>query len=222
MRACVQFISSLLSKAVKHAGEERVFIGDASFQVNVSTRTERSIVVTNLDEALAALAGVADQGGGCPADGTPGYNISAGPLGGGLAHFARFREVLDGRAYGPNDTVASGPTGDPHPTNWSAVYSFEPNPSVSSFPVGTHAHDLSLGFAAHYTYLLVSLHGVFNGRPDTFIPTLHQMYVLRNMATGLMRVHDPRFPKKTKIGIGPSWEYVPARSQYVSRGGRPR
>jgi len=77
-----------------------------------------------------ALLGVSDQGGGCPVPGEeqlwPGVsNISAGPLGGNLSHYARFAQVAAGRAYGPADHVAGPgfpPTGRNVSTDWAHVY----------------------------------------------------------------------------------------------------
>ena len=154
-----------------------------------------------------------------PTNGVPGFNISAGPLGGGLAHWARFKELLLGREYGVNDTVYSGPTGKARPTDWEGVYRFVDDPKLSDFKPGTRAFELSVALASNYTKLLVELHNVFNGAPEMYASTLKGMYTLGEMAVGLMRdEHDPRFPRNVSIGIGPCWEYVASGSQYVSRG----
>ena len=76
-----------------------------------------------------------------------------------------------------------------------------------------------LEFAANYTSLLVSLHNVFNGQPDTLMSTLMQMYQLKSMAQQLMDTDDPRLPNST-LGIGPPWQYVPNASHFHKRGGR--
>ena len=51
-------------------------------------------------------------------------DIYPGPLGGGIAHYARFEEIYEGRLFKPRDTAASGPTGMRQTTNWSMIYQF--------------------------------------------------------------------------------------------------
>ena len=75
----------------------------------------------------------AQEGGGCPSPDPPGFNLSAGALGGGLAHFARFKEVLVGREYRTGDTVDSGPTGAAVAVDWSGVRRFVDDPRVEDF-----------------------------------------------------------------------------------------
>jgi hypothetical protein len=76
-------------------------------------------------------------------------------------------------------------------------------------------------FAGNYTAFLVSLHDVFNGKPDTLMSTVGQMYALKAMAIGLMQTNDPRIPQ-SDLGIGPPWEYVPTASRYEARGRQAR
>jgi len=80
---------------------------------------------------------------------------------------------------------------------------------------------MTLAFASNYTSMLVALHNVFNGSPRGLGATLGQMYALHGMAIELMQMADPR-QGSSAVGIGPTWEYVPAASQYTSRGGRAR
>ena len=169
---------------------------------------EHSRVIANLSAAVAALEGISDQGGGMPTHDKIGFNISAGPLGGTIAHFARFKEILVGRRFRPDDTVAGGPTGDPVEIDWQGVKPFVHNPKIADFPIGSTAHRFSLEFAGNYTALLQRLHRVFNGSPGAFHATLGQMYKLRDLADRLASTHDPRFPANVTMGIGPSWEYV--------------
>ena len=183
--------------------------------------------IANLSDATRALLAVSEQGGGCPVPGKEELwpkvaNISAGPLGSRLSHFARFAQIDAGRAYRGNDTVEGGPTGEPIVTNWSAVQRFEPNPSVSNFAVGSAAYNLSLAFATKYTSLLVQLHNTFNGAPETYSATLGSMHDLAGMAATLMAMPDPRYPERSGLGVGPPWEYVPAASQFAVRQGRAR
>lgn len=202
--ATYSYIARMLVDLTIKYGEKAVFSGDPALQVSVSTHGgESSRVITGLASAVSALHGVSDQGSGCPAADPFGFNISAGPLGGGVAHWARFKEVLVGREFLPNDTAATGPTGPTHSIDWGgASYTFESNPRVEDFPEGSDAHALALAFASNYTMLLVKLHAVFNGSPQTFSQTLSVMYKLRQMAVQMMNTHDPRLPSNMSVGIG--------------------
>ena len=167
-----------------------------------------------------------EQGGGSPVPGQEQFwpdvtNISAGPLGGSISHYARFAEIDAGHRWQANDTISRGPTGANVTSKWEHVYTFEPNPQVSNFEVGTDAYELSRAFASNYTSLLVMLHNVFNGAPETYFSTLRAMHALPAMAKTLMAMDDPRKPPQA-MGIGPPWEYVPTASQYTARGGKAR
>jgi len=215
-----EYIVKVLTNLVANHGEAAVFSGDPALQVvaNAPSIGENVSAILGLADATSALLGVAHQGGGCPVPGRPSQdtNTSAGELGGGLAHFARFTEILEGRLFGPNDTAESGPRGPAVPPSWDDVYQFAPNPRVHDFPVGP-ARELTLSFAGNYTALLVALHDVFNGHPNRLGSTLGKMYALRGMATAGMRTPDPRHGSPTGYGIGPTWEYVPAASRYGER-----
>ena len=183
-----------------------------------------------LNDTVRVLLGVSEQGGGCPAAGHEQLwpnvsNISAGPLGGELSHWARFTEIAAGRRFQGNDTVRGGPTGAVMFTNWSQVtptsiqrvtasfftdlrqvYNFKANPKLSDFAAGTEAHNLTLDFARKYTTLLAQLHVVFNGYPERFGDTILAMHELGTAAIALMGTQDPR--GAAGMGIGPTWEYV--------------
>eukprot|EP00750_Incisomonas_marina_P003538 INCI13196.1.p1 GENE.INCI13196.1~~INCI13196.1.p1 ORF type:complete len:555 (+),score=73.94 INCI13196.1:82-1746(+) len=367
--AAYKHIVLTLEALCEQHGEENIFTGDPKLQVTASLPNgESANPVLSLANATWALLGVGDQGGGCPVEGEPWpeyVNISAGYLGGGLSHAARYLEVLEGRAFGPNDTVGP-PTGPSIAVNWTDVRKFTPNPSVDDFlpeqcvaggswvlrndtffvaemlsrygrlsnsttdtwqecanlcmawtidenspldpcamwswqdnattateeipyhmcllgqqwvapdtklvpglvsgcqfgtvcnnslpvhngaarivkqarpriPGARYTADLldspspapplqeacraalvqGREFAGNYTALLVALHNVFNGQPDTLMSTLMQMYQLKSMAQALMETSDPRIPEST-LGIGPPWQYIANVSDFARRGG---
>ena len=132
--AYLQIISVLTALVAQH-GEGAVFTGNASYQVGASTSYgQMAVEVTSLADARTALIGVAEQGGGCPVAGhswPKTVNISAGPLGGGVSHAARYTELLIGRAYAPNDEVGkpTGPSIGPPPKS-SMLRRFTPNPTT--------------------------------------------------------------------------------------------
>ena len=219
--AAYEYVLSLLQALSREYGEQAVFAGNFSRQVEVKVMNQTAPKVATLHQAVTALLGVSDQGGGCPVPGKEQFwpnisNISAGPLGGHLSHFARFYEIAAGRRFRSNDTTDSGPTGDPVVTDWLNVYTFVPNPKVSDFAVGTKAHKLTHTFASKYTSLLVMLHKVFNGAPDTFGSTVGAMMSLVKMAVTLFNTPDPRAPAHG-LGIGPTWEYIASASEYAVR-----
>lgn len=101
------YVISLMTGLVRQHGEPAVFVGDPALQVPVRSGTtgEQVDKVENLTAAVTALLEVIEQGAGLDT------NIYAGPLGGSIAHYARFEEIYHGRLYGPNDTALTGPTG---------------------------------------------------------------------------------------------------------------
>jgi hypothetical protein len=237
------YVAEVLDELCLEYGEKQVFIGDPARQVLATTAEGETVQqVTNMSGAKAALITIADQGSGCPVAGdTKGWpevtSIFETPQEGGLAHFARFNEIRDGRMYARNDTWKTGPRGAfiTPPIQWADVFHFRPNPKISNFPVGSPAHTASFYFARNYTQLLRKLHVVFNGQPNTLMSTLGAMYRcasttslvalcclscaqyraclrrLRTLAVDLMRTPDPRTPPHSNppTGIGPPWEYVP-------------
>ena len=129
-------IVNLLTTLVDQHGEGAVFTGNVSFQVVASTSYGQiGRNVTDLASAKAALLGIADQGGGCPVAGHawPAVsNISAGPLGGGVSHAARYEEILMGQEYKLTDALGK-PTGPKRAIDWGNVSRFAPNPALDDF-----------------------------------------------------------------------------------------
>jgi len=222
--AAYVYILELLRRLCDEHGEHNVFVGNFSYQIEMQAMNQTAPKIANLQDATAALMAVSDQGGGCPIPGQEKEwpdvaNISAGPLGGDLSHFARFSEIALGRRFLLNDTIIGGPTGPAFLTNWSAMHRFKPNPRVSDFE-GTEVYEPALAFAVTYTELLVQLHNVFNGAPETFGSTMSTMFSLTQLAKILMSTADPRSDEQ--MGVGPCWEYMPAASQFADRHGKAR
>lgn len=134
--AAYKHVVQVLTALCEQHGESQVFTGNHSYQVEAYISSgQSSPKVFSLADATAVLLGVADQGGGCPVAGQPWpmtVNISAGPLGGNYSHSARYEEILQGRAYDPNDAVGR-PTGPLQFINWTDVHRFAPNPSTTDF-----------------------------------------------------------------------------------------
>lgn len=229
--AAYSYVLSLLQALCEEYGEDAIFTGDPSLQVMASTfgqPAQTANKVTGLADAISALLGVAEQGGGCPVTGKEWLwprvsNISStnGPLGGLYSHWARFASAHAGRAWTSTDTVDTGPTGVQLPP-FGSVRQFTPNPSISNYARGTHAYALVQGFASNYTALLVQLHNVFNGAPQTYFSTLSAMHALTSNALELLATPDPRKGVERGSVLGTPWEYVPTSSQFMARNGKAR
>jgi len=232
--AAYEYVLSVLEELCREYGEAAVFSGDPAYQVEVYAPSlhQSALPITTLDEAAEAVLGVSDQGGGCPVPGEEALwptvaNISAGPLGGVLSHYARFAEIGAERRYRFNDTVKGGPTGERVDVNWTHVYNFRSNPQLADLPVGSHAYNVSKAFASKYTQCLTQLHNVFNGAPETYSTTLAAMHDLTRFMGVLLETPDPLDnvwrpgPLKQHV-LGPPWEYVPEASEFAARGGRAR
>jgi hypothetical protein len=129
-------IVNLLTALVNAHGEEAVFSGNSSLQVEAFISSGQAAhKVYTLKHATNALLGVADQGGGCPIKGhtwPETSSILAGNMGGNYSHAARYQEILDGRSYQENDTVGH-PTGKLQQVEWHNVRRFAPNPTTKNF-----------------------------------------------------------------------------------------
>jgi len=94
-------VLDLLTSLCQTYGEDQIFTGDPSLQLEAQAAGETAPKIMNMSDAVASLLAVSDQGGGCPVPGSEQLwpevaNISAGPLGGGLSHLARFSEIILG------------------------------------------------------------------------------------------------------------------------------
>lgn len=103
--------------------------------------------------------------------------------------------------------------------DWNSVYDFAPNPKIEDFANYSDASELLTEFASNYTSLLVQLHNVFNGHPETYYDTLAGMHQLSSMVAQLFQTQDPRNASRV---LGPTWEYVAQASQYAAREGQAR
>ena len=229
--AAYSYVLSILEALCAEYGEAMIFTGDPDLQVVAATFSQppqTANKVTGLSDAVTALLGVSEQGGGCPVDGKEELwpevsNISStrGPLGGTHSHWARFASAHAGRAWRPTDSAAGGPTG-PKIAPIGAVRQFTLNPRVSDYAENTSAYARAASFASLYCSLLVQLHDVFNGAPGMYYDTLTAMHALTTSASIVLSTPDPRKSAAPGMVVGPAWEYIPSASQYWQRGGQAR
>jgi hypothetical protein len=121
------------------------------------------------------------------------------------SHYARFKEIREGRRYFPTQLVGDRPQGDILPIDWSAVLPMVTDPKAGDFEK-TAAHEPMAACNETYTKLVDMLYASFNGDPDLLERAVHVMYELKYQATALMHVPSPLDPKMT---LGPAFEYRP-------------
>lgn len=176
------------------AAKEDIFTGDPARQV-----TARGVApVRTLDEALAAMKDIVDQGEGI-SHANP-YDEQGEP-----AHYYRFEEIVKGRRMVLVDGKAQF-TGEPIPFDPDGVWPTLTDPKRSRIPDGTQAAMLLDEFNGAYWRLLNGLHRTFNGEPGHLRAAIGSMFELK--AVALKLVVTP-VPGTTTPTMAPSFEYMP-------------
>ena len=146
----------------------------------------RLIEVTDLASALDALDEIVREGEGLPV-GTltqtvADYATQAAAAGGARAHgvddgdvlpygwkmyshYARFREIREGRRYRPTQLVADRPAGDVLPVEWAAVLPAAADPKARHVK-GTAAWAPMVECDLTYSDLVDTLYRAYNGEPQ--------------------------------------------------------
>jgi hypothetical protein len=203
----------------------------------------RLIEVTDLASALAALDEIVREGEGMPVE-TLGQTVAehatraaaAGaarapgvddgdvlPFGWKMySHYARFREIREGRRYRPSQLVADRPAGDVLPVEWAAVLPAAADPKARHVE-GTAAWAPMVECDLTYSDLVDTLYRAYNGEPEALQSSVTVMYDLKYQAVALMRTPSPLDQSTT---LGPGFEYLPATARTDPRlqavaGGRP-
>jgi rubrerythrin len=180
-----------------------IFTGDPARQVTSEVAGLPHIsAVTNLDDAVAAIELIVEQGEGTTESPTDDDAR--------LAHYYRFAELFYGRRLVRNP--AAGPAappaeryiyaGDPISVDPSDVLPLRRNPKVSDFP--PEAREQADEFNRAYTDTLRALHDGFNGRPQSIAHAIELMRVdLTPLALALVQM-----PLPDGTRAGPTFEYV--------------
>jgi len=184
-------------------GPDRVFTGDERLQIlpeHYYAGGGRVRVVRTLDDALAALSEIVEQGEG---DVGTIYDDD-----GDIAHFFRFMEIRFGRRYRPGDPP-DAPSGEPFTVDYDAVYPMRPDPRTADYG-SADLRALSDRCNRTWSALLRRLDRAFAGtNPDVkgqdMIRAVALMLDLRDHASDLMRV-----PLEDGTHAGPTFEYVEA------------
>jgi CDGSH-type Zn-finger protein len=193
-------------------GEDAVFTGDPLRQITPELVTYggsgKVISVTDLASARAAIDEIEEQGEGLKhAEIWDGDRDMFHPDRDEVAHYFRFVEVREGRSYQRGDTPVSGPTGDQFEVDWDAVYPMRENPRSDDFAEGSLVRMTMDAFNQTYSDLLRTMHRAFNGEQSQLLPSIGQMFQLRDLAHELMEM--PTGDGETTAG--PSFEYLPPR-----------
>ena len=194
----------------------------------------RLIEVTDLASALDALDEIVREGEGVPVE-TLGQTVAeyaereatrAAAAGAARApgvddgdvlpygwkmysHYARFREIREGRRYRPTQLVADRPAGDVLPVEWAAVLPAAADPKARHVE-GTAAWAPMVECDLTYSDLVDTLYRAYNGEPQALQSAVPVMYDLKYQAVALMRTPSPLDPSTT---LGPGFEYLPATAR---------
>jgi hypothetical protein len=206
---CVDSIGhfySRIDRALVHLcdehGEDAVFSGDPSRQVTDGP-SGRLPAIVDLPTARAALEVIVEQGEGRSQseiwegdrDRTP--DVDA-------AHYYRFLELQLGRRYGPDDTPATGPTGDPITIRAEAIRPMQPNPRLDDQVVGSRIRAAQEDVNQEYCALLRLLEQMFDGQPELLGEAIGAMHGIGHHIVSLMELEVPG----TTFVAGPTFEYV--------------
>ena len=191
-----------ISKAIAMLGDS-AFVSPPPNQIGPDIMFE-SVVVSNVATAQQAIQIIIDQGEG----------TSSAPeevTGGGVAHYYRFRQILEGHylvvTSAPGVTpVTYAYSGVPIVFDPSGVYAVPINPKVSNYPPGSAQRFACNNFNYSYTALLMALHTLFNTTPDEtqFNKAIGLMMSLKSQAKAMMSgIPNPA------LLTGPSFQYQP-------------
>jgi CDGSH-type Zn-finger protein len=191
-------------------GERAVFTGDPTRQVTAEMLPYRGsgciIPVYDLESALSALDEIEEQGEGLKHDVVwDGDRDMFHPERNEVAHYFRFVEIANGRAFQRGDTPQTGPSGNEFGTDWTAVHPMRSNPRSQDYPEDSPVRVKMHAFNRLYSDILRALHRAFNGEPQRLFGTLAAMSELGERAKELMQM--PSGDGTTMAG--PSFEYVP-------------
>jgi hypothetical protein len=159
-----------------------------------------AIPVLDVASACRAIDTIVDQG-----EGTRTSPMEV--VGGDVAHYYRFAEIVHGRRL----LRFPGPAGhrwaylgQPVTVNPAGIRAVPVNPTLAGYPAGSAAHRACKSFNYTYTSLLRVLHATFNGTPGELMSAASLMSSLQQQALDMTA-------GTTTNGVpaGPSFEWQP-------------
>ena len=191
------FIGEGLTKLSAELGEDVLFCGDYARQITPEYYYSGGgdiIPVKCLKSALDAIRLISEQG--------EGYEGGIYDHEGELSHFYRFQQIKLGKYYHKGDEPGQ-PTGEELAIDWDAVYPIITNPKMEDYPESSQLYEANVKFNTFYKNFLAQINEAFNGKPQELIPAIGGMFVLKNMAYGL--IHNP-VPGKDGVYGAPTFE----------------
>jgi hypothetical protein len=176
-----------------------VFTGDPARQVTPCAWPDapgRLYSITDKMTALLAIQEIVEQGeGASPTD----------PIGEGteLAHFFRFREIVEGREMVRKGSGAWVFEGSPIPFDPHGVYPMQDDPDTGNLAPDSSLRAASRWFDETHAATLHSLQRVVDGEPQRLVDSIGLMFSLRQQAYHLMSM--PLEPGSATT-VGPSFQ----------------
>ena len=201
-----QFYAAIGDALTELGKTHRIFTGKPSYQVDSSYYYGgggEAFAIDGPDPAALALQVIVDEGEGINQTIWDGDAELLGETR-ELAHYFRFDELYQGRAYVDGDTPSSGPSGGSILVDYSQVLPMKPNPKAEDYPAGSDLQAMTDECNATYSRLLDQLEIAFNGHPEALVQSVQTMLELRYQATALMRV-----PVDDGLTAGPAFEWRP-------------
>jgi Ferritin-like len=189
-----------LTRAAATIGEQALFCGDRYRQVTGDyyyAGGGTPICVTDLASARRALGEIVEQGEG---DVHSMYDDD-----GDLAHYFRFRQIKNDRAFLRSDG-ATAPNGPRIGVDFNAVYPMIANPRSADY-ADPDLRGASDAFNGTWSGLLRQIEAGFNGRPEALLAAVPAMFRVRDQA--LVLLANP-LPSGGGRHAGPTFEWAPA------------
>ncbi|MFI9202456.1 ferritin-like protein [Streptomyces sp. NPDC053048] len=195
-------LSAELGEAVLFRGERARQVGPEHFYNSGG----EVFPVTDLASALKALKVITDQGEGASMSVFDSDDQIFGEAR-EPAHYFRFNELLQQRAYGPHDTPAGGPTGPAVEVSWRDVHPIDPEARVEDYPRGSAVRRAAEEFNEVYAQLLCVLEYAFTGAPSAIGTAAPVMLRLKGLAERLYRNPHPDPVKRARgLHASPTYE----------------
>ncbi len=204
-----QIIKTELGRICKEHGEENVFSGTPTHQIDQDyywSGKGKPIVITGLSTALEALDLIINQGEGTSVD--PIEKVGNGLTDTeNLPHFYRFRQIQFKKYYKSGDDPRQPPTGEEFEVDYSEVFPMKKNAKSSDYASGSKLAALNNEFNRNYTLMLIQMAEAFNGSPKTmYTAIMNGMHGLTPIATEM--VSTPIEGDPDGLHGAPSFEWV--------------
>lgn len=203
-------IKTKLTNLCLEFGEENVFTGHKAFQIPIDfywSGGGKPITVLNLQDALAAIDVIIDQGEGTSVQTINDNDSAFFEEKNEVAHYFKFNEIYVGRKYKPNDHPLHPPTGETIAVDYTAVFPIKPNCKSDDFKATPKLAELNTEFNTHYTLMLKRMEKAFNGSPKELYPAImNDMHQMAKIAVEMGQI--PIVDDVNNYTGAPSFEWI--------------